>query len=53
MTQIDAAHPVGIPGIAGEAFMTANEIIEELRTLGSESIKKVLRNHGVREPFSA
>ncbi len=31
--------------------MTATEIVEELRTLGSESIKKVLRNHGVREPF--
>jgi 3-methyladenine DNA glycosylase AlkD len=31
--------------------MTAKEIVEELRTLGSESIKKVLRNHGVREPF--
>ncbi|MGP0066274.1 MAG: DNA alkylation repair protein [Isosphaeraceae bacterium] len=31
--------------------MTAEEIVEELRTLGSESIKKVLRNHGVEEPF--
>jgi 3-methyladenine DNA glycosylase AlkD len=31
--------------------MTAEEIIEELRTLGAESIKKVLRNHGVQEPF--
>jgi 3-methyladenine DNA glycosylase AlkD len=31
--------------------MTAKEIVEELRTLGAESIKKVLRNHGVREPF--
>jgi 3-methyladenine DNA glycosylase AlkD len=31
--------------------MTAKEIVEELRTLGSESIKKVLRNHGVQEPF--
>ena len=31
--------------------MTANEIVEELRTFGSESIKKVLRNHGVQEPF--
>jgi 3-methyladenine DNA glycosylase AlkD len=30
---------------------TANEIVEELRSLGSESIKKVLRNHGVQEPF--
>ena len=31
--------------------MSAKEIVEELRVLGSESIKKVLRNHGVREPF--
>ena len=31
--------------------MTAREIVEELRTLGAESIKKVLRNHGVQEPF--
>jgi 3-methyladenine DNA glycosylase AlkD len=31
--------------------MTAKEVVEELRTLGSESIKKVLRNHGVQEPF--
>jgi 3-methyladenine DNA glycosylase AlkD len=31
--------------------MTAKEIVEELRTLGAESVKKVLRNHGVQEPF--
>jgi 3-methyladenine DNA glycosylase AlkD len=31
--------------------MTAKEIVEELRTMGAESIKKVLRNHGVEEPF--
>src|SRR5947208_11027828 len=31
--------------------MTAKEILEELKALGSESIKKVLRNHGVKEPF--
>src|SRR5580704_940112 len=31
--------------------MTAKEILEELRKLGSESVKKVLRNHGVHEPF--
>jgi 3-methyladenine DNA glycosylase AlkD len=31
--------------------MTAKEILAELRALGSESIKKVLRNHGVQEPF--
>ena len=31
--------------------MTAEEILDELRALGAESIKKVLRNHGVQEPF--
>jgi 3-methyladenine DNA glycosylase AlkD len=31
--------------------MTAKVIVEELRTFGAESIKKVLRNHGVQEPF--
>src|SRR5271155_5218848 len=31
--------------------MTAKEIVEELRRLGAESIKKVLRNHRVKEPF--
>jgi 3-methyladenine DNA glycosylase AlkD len=31
--------------------MTAKEILDELKTLGAESIKKVLRNHGVREPY--
>lgn len=31
--------------------MTAGEILEELRPLGSESYKKVMRNHGVQEPF--
>jgi 3-methyladenine DNA glycosylase AlkD len=31
--------------------MTAEEIVEQLKPLGSDSIKKVLRNHGVPEPF--
>src|SRR5262245_32257934 len=31
--------------------MNAKQIVEELRGLGSESIKKVLRNHGIQEPF--
>jgi 3-methyladenine DNA glycosylase AlkD len=31
--------------------MTANEIMTELEKLGSPSIKKILLNHGVREPF--
>jgi 3-methyladenine DNA glycosylase AlkD len=31
--------------------MSAKEIVDELRALGAESIKKVLRNHGVQEPF--
>lgn len=30
--------------------MTAKEILEELKPLGSESYKKVLLNHGVKEP---
>ena len=35
----------------GGSMMTAKEVVEELRTMGAESIKKVLSNHGVREPF--
>ena len=31
--------------------MTANEIMEELKSLSSESIKKVLIKHGAKEPF--
>ncbi len=31
--------------------MTANEIVEELKALGSEGTKKVLRNHGIEEPL--
>lgn len=31
--------------------MTAEQIVEELKALGSESYKKVMRNHGVPEPF--
>jgi 3-methyladenine DNA glycosylase AlkD len=31
--------------------MTADEVVEELRTLGSESTKKTLLKHGAREPF--
>src|SRR5262245_38535949 len=31
--------------------MTADDIVAELRSLGSESIKKVLLKHGAREPF--
>jgi 3-methyladenine DNA glycosylase AlkD len=30
---------------------TANEIVDELKSLGKESIKKVLINHGAKEPF--
>jgi 3-methyladenine DNA glycosylase AlkD len=32
-------------------FMNAKEILEELKSMGSSSIKKVLVNHGIREPF--
>lgn len=31
--------------------MTAKEILEEIKPLGSESYKRVMRNHGTREPF--
>src|SRR5262249_56928610 len=31
--------------------MNAKAIVKELEALGSESVKKVLRNHGVQEPF--
>src|SRR6267378_369314 len=31
--------------------MTAAEIVEELRPLGQESYRKVMRNHGAREPM--
>src|SRR5438105_7729211 len=31
--------------------MTAAEIVEELKPLGSESIKKVLMKHGIQEPL--
>jgi 3-methyladenine DNA glycosylase AlkD len=31
--------------------MTAEEIVEQLRPLGSESNKNVLRKHGIQEPF--
>lgn len=31
--------------------MTVNEIISELQTMGSESVKKILLKHGVKEPF--
>jgi len=31
--------------------MTANEILAELKPLGSDSYKRVMLNHGVKEPF--
>jgi len=31
--------------------MTVNEIMAELKSFGSESIKKILLKHGVKEPF--
>jgi hypothetical protein len=31
--------------------MTAQAILDELRPLGRESYKKVMRTHGVPEPF--
>src|SRR4051794_20527479 len=31
--------------------MTVDEVVKELKSLGSESIKKVLIKHGAKEPF--
>ena len=31
--------------------MTAKEILAELKPLGSDSYKRVMSNHGVKEPF--
>jgi 3-methyladenine DNA glycosylase AlkD len=31
--------------------MTAREIVEQLKPLGADTYKKVLRNHGAKEPF--
>src|SRR5205809_2311046 len=31
--------------------MTADEIIKEIKPLGRDSYKKVLLNHGIKEPF--
>lgn len=31
--------------------MTATEIVEELKSLGNDGYKKVMANHGVREPY--
>jgi 3-methyladenine DNA glycosylase AlkD len=31
--------------------MTASEILEELKPLGSDGYKKVMYNHGAKEPF--
>jgi 3-methyladenine DNA glycosylase AlkD len=31
--------------------MTAQEVVEELKPLGTEAYRKVLRNHGVQEPL--
>jgi hypothetical protein len=31
--------------------MTSKEVLTQLKALGSASIKKVLINHGAREPF--
>src|SRR5712691_9777641 len=30
--------------------MTAEEIVEQLKPLGTDAYKKILRNHGVQEP---
>src|SRR5438874_13813617 len=35
----------------GDPPMTAAEIVQELKPLGSENIKKVLLKHGIKEPL--
>ena len=45
------SRPVFVLPVSETISMTASDIMEELKSLGSESIKKVLRNHGVCEPF--
>src|SRR5436190_17526277 len=30
--------------------MNASEILKELKTMGSESVKKIFLNHGIKEP---
>src|SRR4051794_5326875 len=35
----------------GETVMTAAEIVEEIRPLGSDQYKKILFNHGAKEPI--
>jgi 3-methyladenine DNA glycosylase AlkD len=37
--------------ICGDTPMTAAEIVEELRPLGQESYRKVIRNHGASDPM--
>ena len=32
-------------------IMTAKEILEEIKPLGSDGYKRVMFNHGVREPY--
>lgn len=36
---------------ASRSEVSCDEVIEELRSLGSDSIKRVLMKHGAREPF--
>jgi len=31
--------------------MTANDIVKQLKTLGSDGYKKIMSNHGIKEPF--
>ncbi len=31
--------------------MTANDIVNELKTLGSDAYKRIMSNHGIKEPF--
>src|SRR5262245_47549022 len=47
---LSSAHLRQVPPFL-ECLMTAQDIIDEIKPLGTESYKKVMLNHGVREPF--
>jgi 3-methyladenine DNA glycosylase AlkD len=44
-------NPALIPKQSQGGIMTAEEIVKQLKPLGSDSYKKVLLNHGIKEPF--
>jgi 3-methyladenine DNA glycosylase AlkD len=50
VAHIPATTGRGFISIMGELFMTADAILRQLKSLGADSYKKVLFNHGVKEP---